>query len=94
MLGSSVLLVADRFSIISSVLLALGTGALAVFLAGSAVALQDFCNRENEDAQNEMSAFLENLFDTGGAPGDRRARGCAEVVWGQPGCSKRNPHLN
>lgn len=61
------LLVFGGLSVVAGVLPAIGAAALATFLVASAVAMHDFWNLEGEDAQNEMTAFLKNLFGAGGA---------------------------
>lgn len=66
-LFSGGLLVFGGLSIVAGVLPAVGAAALALFLVASAVTMHDFWNLEGEDAQNEMTAFLKNLFGAGGA---------------------------
>lgn len=66
-LFSGGLLVFGGFSVVAGVLPAIGAAALAIFLVASAVTMHDFWNLEGEDAQNEMTAFLKNLFGAGGA---------------------------
>ena len=66
-LFSGGLLVFGGFSVVAGVLPAVGAAALAIFLLASAVTMHDFWTLEGEDAQNEMTAFLKNLFGAGGA---------------------------
>ena len=66
-LGSGGLLVLGGLSVVLGVLPSIGAGALAAFLVGSAVTMHDFWTLEGEEAQNEMTAFLKNLFGAGGA---------------------------
>ena len=66
-LGSGGLLVFGGFSIVTGVAATIGAGALALFLTVSAVTMHDFWNADGEDAQDEMTAFLKNLFGVGGA---------------------------
>ncbi|QLD87918.1 DoxX family protein [Natronomonas salina] len=66
-LFSGGLLAFGGLSVVAGVLPAVGAAALAVFLLASAVTMHDFWNLEGEDAQNEMTAFLKNLFGAGGA---------------------------
>jgi putative oxidoreductase len=61
------LLVFGGISIAAGVLPTIGAGAIAVFLVVSAVTMHDFWNMEGEDAQNEMTGFLKNVFGAGGA---------------------------
>lgn len=66
-LGSGGLLVFGGLSLITGVVPAIGAGALALFLFVSAVMMHDFWRMEGEEAQNEMTSFLKNLFGVGGA---------------------------
>jgi uncharacterized membrane protein YphA (DoxX/SURF4 family) len=66
-LGSGGLLVFGGLSVVAGVVPTIGAGALALFLVVSAVTMHDFWNAEGEDAQDEMTAFLKNLFGAGGA---------------------------
>jgi uncharacterized membrane protein YphA (DoxX/SURF4 family) len=66
-LGSGGLLVFGGLSVVAGVVPTLGAGALALFLVVSAVTMHDFWNAEGEDVQDEMTAFLKNLFGAGGA---------------------------
>lgn len=61
------LLVFGGISIATGILPTIGAGALAVFLVVSAVTMHDFWNMEGEDAQNEMTGFLKNLYGAAGA---------------------------
>ncbi|SFB96985.1 Uncharacterized membrane protein YphA, DoxX/SURF4 family [Halobiforma haloterrestris] len=54
-------------SVVLGVVPALGAGALAVFLLGSAMTMHDFWSLEGEEAQNELNHFLKNVFGAGGA---------------------------
>ncbi|UTF55021.1 DoxX family protein [Natronosalvus rutilus] len=64
---SGVLLVLGGLSLIAGVFPAIGAGALAVFLVVSALKMHDFWNAEGEEAQNEMTAFLKNVYGAGAA---------------------------
>lgn len=66
-LFSGDLLVFGGLSVVTGVLPAVGAAALAGFLLVSAVTMHDFWALEGEDAQNEMTAFLKNVFGAGGA---------------------------
>ncbi|MFP8891742.1 DoxX family protein [Natrialbaceae archaeon A-CW2] len=66
-LASGGLLIFGGFSVIAGVLPAIGAGALALFLLVSAVKMHDFWNAEGEDAQNEMTSFLKNVYGAGAA---------------------------
>ncbi|MCU4754386.1 DoxX family protein [Halobacteria archaeon AArc-curdl1] len=66
-LASGGLLIFGGLSLISGVLPAIGAGALALFLLVSAVKMHDFWNAEGEDAQNEMTSFLKNVYGAGAA---------------------------
>lgn len=66
-LSSGGLLVFGGVSVLAGVLPAVGAAALAVFLVVSAVTMHDFWNFDGEEAQNEMTAFLKNVFGAGGA---------------------------
>lgn len=66
-LGSGGLLVFGGLSLITGIVPSIGAGALALFLMVSAVAMHDFWNMDGEDAQNEMTSFLKNVFGAGGA---------------------------
>lgn len=66
-LVSGLLLVLGGLSLVVGVFPALGAGALAVFLLVSAITMHDFWAQEGEDAQNEMTQFLKNVFGTGAA---------------------------
>ncbi|WP_418766739.1 DoxX family protein [Natronomonas amylolytica] len=66
-LGSGGLLVFGGLSLITGILPAIGAGALALFLVVSAVTMHDFWNLEGEEAQNEMTAFLKNIYGAGAA---------------------------
>lgn len=65
--ASGVLLVFGGFSLVLGVLPAIGAGALAVFLLVSAVTMHDFWAVDDEEAQNEMTHFLKNVFGAGAA---------------------------
>lgn len=64
---SGVLLVLGGLSIVLGALPSIGAAGVALFLLVSAVTMHDFWNQEGEDAQEEMTAFLKNLFGAGGA---------------------------
>lgn len=66
-LGSGGLLVFGGLSLITGVVPAIGAGALALFLLASAVTMHDFWSMEGEEAQNEMTSFLKNVFGAAGA---------------------------
>ena len=66
-LGSGGLLVFGGLSIVTGVLPAIGSGALALFLLVSAVTMHDFWRMEGEDAQNGMTSFLKNVYGAAGA---------------------------
>lgn len=66
-LGSGALLILGGLSVVTGVLPALGAAALAVFLVVTAVTMHDFWNLDGEEAENEMTSFLKNLFGAGGA---------------------------
>jgi uncharacterized membrane protein YphA (DoxX/SURF4 family) len=66
-LGSGGLLLLGGLSIVIGILPTVGAGALAAFLVVSAVTMHDFWSLEGEEAQNEMTSFLKNLFGAGGA---------------------------
>lgn len=66
-LASGGLLIFGGISLIVGVLPAIGAGALALFLIVSAVKMHDFWNAEGEDAQNEMTSFLKNVYGAGAA---------------------------
>jgi len=66
-LGSGGLLVFGGLSLITGIVPAIGTGALASFLLVSAVVMHDFWRMEGEEARNEMTSFLKNVFGVGGA---------------------------
>ena len=66
-LASGGLLVFGGLSLIAGIVPSIGAGALALFLLVSAITMHDFWNMDGEDAQNEMTAFLKNLFGAGGA---------------------------
>jgi uncharacterized membrane protein YphA (DoxX/SURF4 family) len=66
-LGSGGLLVFGGLSLITGIVPAIGAGALASFLLVSAIAMHDFWRMEGEEAQNEMTSFLKNVFGAGGA---------------------------
>jgi uncharacterized membrane protein YphA (DoxX/SURF4 family) len=61
------LLVFGGLSIITGILPAIGAGAVALFLVVSAITMHDFWNQEGEDAQNEMTSFLKNVYGAGAA---------------------------
>ena len=65
--GSGGLLVFGGLSLLTGVVPVIGAGALALFLFVSAVTMHDFWRMEGEEAQNEMTSFLKNLFGVGGA---------------------------
>lgn len=66
-LGSGGLLVFGGLSVVVGVVPTLGAGALALFLLVSGITMHDFWNMEGEEAQNEMTSFLKNVFGAGGA---------------------------
>ncbi|QLD86027.1 DoxX family protein [Natronomonas halophila] len=66
-LFSGGLLVFGGLSLITGVLPAIGAGAIALFLVVSAITMHDFWNQEGEEAQNEMTAFLKNIYGAGAA---------------------------
>lgn len=66
-IGSGALLILGGLSVVTGVLPALGAAALAVFLVVTAVTMHDFWNLDGEEAENEMTSFLKNLFGAGGA---------------------------
>ena len=66
-LASGGLLVFGGLSIVAGILPAIGAGALALFLLVSAVTMHDFWAQEGEDAQNEMTSFLKNVYGAGAA---------------------------
>jgi uncharacterized membrane protein YphA (DoxX/SURF4 family) len=66
-LASGGLLVFGGLSVVTGVVPAIGAGALALFLFVSAVTMHDFWSMEGEEAQNEMTSFLKNLFGAAGA---------------------------
>jgi len=66
-LASGGLLVFGGLSIAAGVLPAIGAGALAVFLVGSAVAMHDFWAVDDDEAQTEMTQFLKNVYGAGAA---------------------------
>lgn len=66
-LGSGGLLVFGGLSLITGVLPAIGAGAIALFLVVSAITMHDFWNQEGEEAQNEMTGFLKNVYGAGAA---------------------------
>lgn len=66
-LASGGLLVFGGLSIITGALPAIGAGALALFLAVSAVTMHDFWNLEGEDKDNELVSFRKNWYGVGGA---------------------------
>jgi uncharacterized membrane protein YphA (DoxX/SURF4 family) len=66
-IASGVVLVAGGVGIVLGVLPVLAAGALAVFLLVSAVTMHDFWAVPEEDAQDEMTAFLKNVSLAGGA---------------------------
>lgn len=66
-LVSGGVLVLGGLSIILGVLAGPGATLLAGFLVVSALTMHDFWTMEGEDAQNEMTHFLKNLFGAAGA---------------------------
>jgi uncharacterized membrane protein YphA (DoxX/SURF4 family) len=66
-LFSGGLLVFGGLSLITGILPAIGAGALALFLVASAITMHDFWNLEGEEAQNEMTGFLKNVYGAGAA---------------------------
>lgn len=66
-LFSGGLLVFGGLSIITGILPAIGAGAIALFLVVSAITMHDFWNQEGEEAQNEMTGFLKNVYGAGAA---------------------------
>ncbi len=66
-LASGGLLIFGGLSIITGILPVIGAGGLAVFLLVSGVKMHDFWNAPEEDAQNEMTQFLKNVYGAGGA---------------------------
>ncbi|WP_299235136.1 DoxX family protein [Natronomonas sp.] len=66
-LGSGGLLVFGGLSVAVGAFAAVGAGALALFLLVSAVTMHDFWSMEGEDAQNEMTSFLKNVYGAAGA---------------------------
>ncbi len=66
-LASGGLLVFGGLSIVTGVMPAIGASALALFLLISAVTMHDFWRMEGEDAQNEMTSFLKNVYGAAGA---------------------------
>lgn len=65
--GSGGLLIFGGLSLVAGVVPTLGAGALALFLLVSAITMHDFWNVDGEEAQNEMTSFLKNVFGVGGA---------------------------
>jgi len=66
-LGSGGLLVFGGLSLVLGAFPAVGAGGLAVFLVVSGVTMHDFWNTDGEEAQNEMTSFLKNVYGAGGA---------------------------
>ena len=66
-LGSGAVLVLGGLSLVAGVFPMLGAGALAAFLLVAAVTMHDFWRMEGEDAQNEMTSFLKNVYGAGAA---------------------------
>ncbi|MFC3958815.1 DoxX family protein [Halovivax cerinus] len=66
-LGSGAVLVLGGLSLIAGVFPAVGAAAIAVFLLVSAATMHDFWRMEGEEAQNEMTAFLKNVYGAGAA---------------------------
>ncbi len=66
-LGSGGLLVFSGLSIVLGVFPALGAGALAVFLLVSGVTMHDFWAVGKDEAQDELTHFLKNVYGAAGA---------------------------
>ncbi len=66
--ASGVTLVLGGLGIVAGVYPVLAGGALAVFLLVSAVTMHDFWAQDDpEEQQNEMTAFLKNMYGAGAA---------------------------
>ncbi|RNJ26147.1 DoxX family protein [Halosegnis longus] len=66
--ASGVMLVLGGLGIVAGVYPVLAGGTLAVFLLVSAVTMHDFWAQDDpEEQQNEMTAFLKNMYGTGAA---------------------------
>ncbi|KAB7514013.1 DoxX family membrane protein [Halosegnis rubeus] len=66
--ASGVMLVLGGLGIVAGVYPVVAAGALAVFLLVSAVTMHDFWAQDDpEEQQNEMTAFLKNMYGTGAA---------------------------
>jgi uncharacterized membrane protein YphA (DoxX/SURF4 family) len=77
-LASGGLLVFGGLSVVIGVVPTIGAGGLALFLLVSAVTMHDFWSMDGEEAQNEMTSFLKNVF---GAAGALAFLAVAEAPW-------------
>jgi len=77
-LASGGLLIFAGLSLVTGIVPAVGAGALALFLFVSAITMHDFWNADGEDAQDEMTSFLKNVYGVGGA---LAFLAVAEVAW-------------
>ena len=66
-LGSGALLIFGGLSIALGIVPAVGAGLLAAFLLASAVLMHDFWAVPDEDAQDELTHFLKNVYGAGAA---------------------------
>ncbi|WP_254864255.1 DoxX family protein [Halovivax gelatinilyticus] len=66
-LASGAVLVLGGLSLIAGVYPGIGAAALAGFLLVAAVTMHDFWRMDGEDAQNELTAFLKNVYGAGAA---------------------------
>ena len=65
--ASGAVLVLGGLALIAGVFPALGAAGIAAFLLVAAVTMHDFWRAEGEEAQNEMTAFLKNVYGAGAA---------------------------
>lgn len=66
-IASGALLVLGGASIVLGIATTIRSLALAAFLLATTITMHDFWNAEGEAAQNEMTAFLKNVYGAGGA---------------------------
>lgn len=66
-LASGIVLVFGGLSLIAGVFPTIGAAVLALFLLAAAVTMHDFWRAEGEEAQNEMTSFLKNVYGAGAA---------------------------
>ncbi len=66
-LGSGVVLVAGGLSIVLGVFPLVGGLAVAAFLLVAGITMHDFWAVSDEEAQNELTHFLKNVYGAGGA---------------------------